>query len=196
MTLIRQGKSVRTHSEAKFQRLNSRSRAKAVAHHGDIRRIGGPLGLMKTAREIRLQERTSDFTGYTENYSFRGLRDFLLSVGGPCWQLSIVPISFIKCWHTSAPLKEILRIVRSEEGGSHHEKQIRKMAGSIRRGQSLPGIFLVMSQQRGERHWILAGYRRLLAHRLAKAATIPVYHPRGLFGSENTIRSTRSASAR
>lgn len=193
---MRQGKSAQPHSKAKPQHLNPCSLGKAIAHHGNIRRIGGPLGLTKIAKEIRRQERTSDFTGYTENYSFSSLKDFLLSVGGPCWQLSIVSILFIKCWHTSAPLKEILRVVRSEEGGTLHERQIRKMAGSIRRGQSLPGIFLVKSEQRGDRHWILAGYRRLLAHRLAKVATIPVYHPCGLFENEITTRSARSASAR
>lgn len=193
---MRQGKSAQTHSKAKPQYLNPRSLGKAIARHGNIRRIGGPLGLTKIAREIRRQERTSDFTGYTENYSFSSLKDFFLSVGGPRWQLSLVPIVLIKCWHTSAPLKEILRIVRSEERGTLHEKQIRKMAGSIRRGQSLPGIFLVKSEQRGDRHWILAGYRRILAHRLAKATTIPVYHPCDLFENESTTRSTRSASAR
>lgn len=190
---MRQHRSAQTDSKAKPQHLNPHSLGEALEHHANIRRIGRPLGLTRAAREIRRQERTSDFTGYTENYSFSSLMAFLLSVGGPCWQLSIVPIQFIKCWHTSAPLKEVLRIVRSEERGAHHEKQIRKMAGSLRRGRALPGIFLVKREQRGVRHWILAGYRRLLAHRLAKATTIPVYHPCGLFEDKNTSRSMHSA---
>jgi hypothetical protein len=182
---MRQGKSAQTDSKPKPQHLNSSASGEALAHHADIRRIGRPLGLTRVAREIRRQEQTSDFTGYTENYSFGSLKDFLRSVGGPCWQLSIVPILFIKCWHTSTPLKEVLRIVRSEERGTHHERQIRKMASSLSRGRALPGIFWVKSEQPGVRHWILAGYRRLLAHRLAKATTIPVYHPCGLFDSKN-----------
>ena len=190
---MRQRKSAQTDSKAKPRHLNPRSLGEALGHHANIRRIGRSLELTNVAREIRRQERTSDFTGYTENYSFSSLMDFLLSVGGPCWQLSVVPIQFIKCWHTSAPLKEVLRIVRSEERGTHHEKQIKKMAGSVRRGRALPGIFLVKSEQRSDRHWILAGYRRLLAHRLAKVTTIPAYHPSGLFENKNTTRSIRSA---
>lgn len=190
---MRQHRSAQTDSKAKPQHLSPRSLGEALAHHANIRPIERPLGLTRVAREIRRQERTSDFTGYTENYSFSSLKDFLLSVGGPCWQLSIVPILFIRCWHTSAPLKEVLRIVRSEERGALHEKQIKKMAGSLRRGRALPGIFLVKSEQRGVRHWILAGHRRLLAHRLAKATTIPVFHPCGLFEDKNTSRRMHSA---
>lgn len=188
-----QRRSAQAGSKARPLHEKPRSLGDPFADHANIRPIGRPLGLARVAKEIRRQERTSDFTGYTENYSVSSLKDFLLSVAGSRWQLSIVPILFIKCWHTSTPLREVLRIVRSEERGALHEKQIKKMAGSVRRGRVLPGIFLVKSEQRGVGHWILAGHRRLLAHRLAKATTIPVYHPCGLFENKKSTRSMRSA---
>jgi len=142
----------------------------------EIQIVGRPLGVTRIA-----QERTSDFTGYTENLTFADLQDFLRSVGGPRWELSIVPISKIKCWNTSAPLEEILCTAESSEERSHLRQQVKRLATRVRQGIELPGIFLVRSQNRSNTHWILDGHRRLLAHRAAKASTIPVYHPLGMF---------------
>lgn len=156
---------------------------------GDV----SPLGVREIARELRRQERKSDFTGYTVNFTCSDLRQFLQVVGGSRWKLSPVPISWIKCWHTVAPLREILRGVDCDEERLLLQKQVERLADKIRKGKNLPGIVLVKSQHRRNEHWILDGHRRLLAHRAARVPTIPVYHPLGMFGrtrrgGENGVR--------
>lgn len=150
-----------------------------------IQRIGRPLGVRCITREIRRQEKNSDFTGYTENFNFSDLQDFLQLVGGPQWELRAVPISWIKCWNASAPLREIYGSAESDQARVRLRKQAKQLADKIRQGRLLPGIFVVKSEESGNAHWLLDGHRRLLAHRVAKAAIILVYHPVGMF-SDNT----------
>lgn len=172
----------------KYQYRDDRSLGRKLTHQVEIQIIGRPLGVTRIAKELRRQERNSDFTGYTENFTFLDLQHFLRSVGGPQWELSIVPISLIKCWHASAPVKEICCGVKSDEERFLLDRQIQQLVEKIREGRTLPGIFLTKSQNRRNTHWILDGHRRLLAHRLAKAPTILVYHPFGMFSGNTTGR--------
>lgn len=162
--------------------MGSRLATKKQIPSPAFQRINRRAGVLSIATELRRQERTSDFTGYAVNYSFRDLQHFLRSAGGSQWELSLVPMTRIKCWHTSASLKEIRHAVWSSIERSAFDEQIKELAAKIRRGQRLPGIFLVKSHHDQARHWILDGHRRLIAHRVAKAANILVYHPRGMFG--------------
>lgn len=153
-----------------------------------VQRIRGPIGVSSVAIELRRQERTSDLTGYTVNYSFHDLQDFLRSAGGSQWELSLVPITRIRCWHTSAALKEIRGAVWSSIKRSVFDEQIKEIADKIRRDQRLPGIFIVKGHHNQAPHWILDGHRRLIAHRVAKAANIFVYHPHDMFGTDKRGR--------
>lgn len=151
------------------------------------------------ALELRRQERGSDFTGYTENHTFTELVRFIAEVGGQHWQLSQVPLSRIGCWNMRTPIARLLRVVASDEGGTYHLRKISRLAGLIRRGRSLPGIVVAHSRKPAE-HWVLSGYRRLAAHRVAHATTILVYHPADLFGgrrraSDRPSRRHRDRSA-
>lgn len=139
------------------------------------------LGPRTIALELRRQERGSDFTGYTENHTFTELVSFIAEVGGQHWQLSRVTLSRIRCWNTRTSVARLLGVIASDQLGPYHLRKIRRLAGQIRRGRSLPGIVLAHSRKPGE-HWILSGYRRLAAHRVACATTILVYHPADLFG--------------
>lgn len=133
------------------------------------------------ALELRRQERGSDFTGYTENHTLTELVRFIAEVGGEHWQLSRVPLSRIRCWNTRTPVARLLRVIASDERGAYHLRKIRRLAEQIRRGRSLPGIVVAHSRRPAE-HWILSGYRRLAAHRVAHARAILVYHPADSFG--------------
>ena len=162
-----------------------------VQGKAEIRKVGRTLGVVSVAKELRRQERTSDFKGYTENFTLSNLQDFLRLVGGSRWELSVVPISCIKCWHSSASLEKICGSADSVTGRILLGKQVRQLAGSVRQGRTLPGIFLVRSQNCQTAHWILDGHRRLLAHRAAKTPAVLVYHPSGLFGGSRVrIRRT------
>lgn len=52
-----------------------KERRKATNQPG-IQRLSRPVGVARMAREIRRQERGSDFNGYTVNYSVASLREF------------------------------------------------------------------------------------------------------------------------
>jgi len=133
------------------------------------------------ALELRRQERGSDFTGYTENHTFAELVRFIEEAGGQQWRLSQVPLSRIRCWNTRTPVARLLSVIASDERGTYHLQKIRRLAEQIHRGRSLPGIVVTMHSRKPAEHWILSGYRRLAAHRVAHAATILVYHPADLF---------------
>lgn len=148
-----------------------------------IRRISRPLGVARMAREIRRQERNSDFNGYTVNYSVASLREFFREVGGSEWALSMVPLSMIKCYQTRMTVKDLLDTADSISDRRRLSKQVRQMARDIRGGTAFPGIFLTRDRGREGGHWIIEGYRRVLAHRIARASTILVYHPIDLFSS-------------
>jgi hypothetical protein len=156
----------------------------------EIRRISRPLGVARIAREIRRQERGSDFNGYTVNYSVASLREFFREVGGPKWVLSMVPLNLIKCAQTRMAVKDLLDTADSVSDRRRLSKQVRQMAREIRLERSLPGIFLTRSPNRRGEHWILEGYRRVLAHRIAGATTILAYHPVDLFGDTSTSRAS------
>ena len=173
-----------TRAKMRYQCMRGRSLDRKPAHRLAIRRIGRPLGVKRIARELRRQERTSDFTGYTENFTLQDLQDFLRLVGGTRWELSAVPISCIKCWQTSAALKEIYGALGPGAERLVLKKQIRRLAEKIRQGRTVPGIFLTKSQQGRGTHWILDGHRRLLAHRVAGASTVLTYYPLGMFSGD------------
>jgi len=146
-----------------------------------IQRISRPLGVAWMAREIRRQERRSDFNGYTVNYSVASLRDFFREVGGPKWVLSRVPLSLIRCDQRRMTIKDLLDTADSISDRRRLSKQVRQMAREIRAGVIMPGIFLTRHSRRKGEHWIIEGYRRVLAHRIARASTILPYHPVNLF---------------
>lgn len=149
-----------------------------------VQTICRPMGVARVAKELRRQERGSHFTGYTTNFTLPSVRQLLQLIGGTQWELSLVPICWIKCWHTRASLVEI-----SKETGWYGTRglalqdRVRELADRIRKGAKLPGVFLTKSQQRPGSHWILDGHHRLLAHRVAKAPAILAYHPLGMFGA-------------
>lgn len=157
-----------------------KGRRKATNQPG-LRRLSRPLGVARMAREIRRQERSSDFNGYTVNYSVASLRDFFREVGGPKWVLRLVPLSMIKCAQTTWSIKELLDTADCESDRRRLSKQVRRMAREMRSGVVMPGIFLTRHPKRRGEHWILEGYRRVLAHRVARAPVIPTYHPIDLF---------------
>lgn len=146
-----------------------------------IQRISRPLGVARIAREIRRQERSSDFNGYTVNYSVASLREFFREVGGPSWVLSLVPLSMIKCPQTRCSVKELLDTADCVSDRRRLSKQVRHMAREVRAGVVMPGIFLTRDKRYEGEHWIIEGYRRMLAHRIARASTILAYHPVDLF---------------
>lgn len=133
------------------------------------------------ALELRRQERGSDFTGYTENSSFTELVHWVQEVGGERWQLSRVPLSRIRCWNTRTPVARLMEVIARDEHGQYHLRKVRKFASEIHSGRTLPGIVLTNRPGNAGGHWILSGYRRLAAHRIAHAATILAYHPADLF---------------
>lgn len=178
-----------------YQEASRRSSGRKRVRQPQIQRIGRAMGAAGIARELRRQERGSDFTGYTTNFTLRSLVDFLRLVGGSKWELSLVPVSWIECWHTAAPLKEIYCGAWSGEERVLLEKRVRGLADRIRKGRTLPGIFLTRSQHDRSTHWIRDGHRRLLAHRVAKASAILTYHPVGIFGGEKS-RKVRFGKAR
>jgi hypothetical protein len=141
-----------------------------------------PLGVARIAGEIRQQERKSDFNGYTVNYSVASLRDFLREVHGAKWMLSMVPLKMIRCAQTSTRVKNLLDTAESVSDRRRLSKQVKQMAQMIRLGTIVPGIFLSRDLGQANSHWILDGHRRLLAHRIARISSIPVYHPVDLFG--------------
>ncbi len=153
-----------------------------VQNSSEIRRMTQPLGVARIAREIRRQERKSDFNGYTVNYAVASLRDFLREVDGAKWVLSMVPLKMIKCAQTSMHVKDLLDTADSVSDRRRLSKQVRQMAQGIRLGTIVPGIFLLRDPGQAGSHWILDGHRRLLAHRIARVSSIPVYHPVDLFG--------------
>ena len=153
-----------------------------VINQVEIREISRPLGVARIAREIRRQESNSDFNGYTVNYSVSSLQEFLRSADGPKWVLSVVPLRMVKCPQMCLPVEDLLDTAESVAQRRLLTRQVRHMARAIRLGRSLPGIFLTRSQSRRGEHWILEGYRRVFAHRVAGARTILVYHPVDLFG--------------
>jgi hypothetical protein len=55
------------------------------------------------------------------------------------------------------------------------------MAREVRGGVVMPGIFLTRHDRFEGEHWIIEGYRRVLAYRIARASAIPTYHPIDLF---------------
>lgn len=138
------------------------------------------------AIEIRRQERGSDFTGYTENYSFPELVSFIEQVGGHHWQLSRIPIQRLRCWNSRTPLRRLLHAIAEDEYGRHHLLTVNRIAKAIRRGTQLPGIVVARRAGRPNEHWILSGYRRLAAHRVAEAEAVSVFHPAGLFRQRAT----------
>lgn len=160
-----------------------------------IQTVGPPMGAVRVAKELRRQERGSDFTGYTTNFTFRSLVEFLRLVGGSRWEVSLVPVSWIKCWHTDASLKEIYRVAGSGADRSLLENRVRGLANRLREGRKLPGILLTRSERGRNSHWILDGHRRLLAHRVARASAIRAYHPVGMFGGGSS-RKVPFAKAR
>ena len=170
-----------------------KARRKATSQSG-IKKMSRPLGVARMAREIRRQERSSDFNGYTVNYSVASLRDCFREVGGPKWLLSRVPLSMIMCPQTRMSVKELLDLADPISSRPQLSKQVRQMAREIRAGVVTPGIFLTRSDRREGEHWIIEGYRRVLAHRNARASTILVYHPIGLFSTPEN-RGARNAQA-
>jgi hypothetical protein len=168
-------------------------RRKATNQPGK-QRLSRPLGVARMAREIRRQERGSDFNGYTVNYSVASLRDFFREVGGPKWLLSRVPLSMIMCPQTRMSVKGVLDLADPISSRPQLSKQVRQMAREIRAGVVTPGIFLTWSDRRKGEHWIIEGYRRVLAHRIARASTILVYHPIDLFSASENCRA-RNAQA-
>lgn len=172
-----------TSAEMGFRYPLGRSLGRQLWRQVEAQRIGPPIGAAAVAMELRRQERDSDFTGYTTNFTFRSLVEFLRLVGGSRWKLSLVPVSWIKCWHNAAPLKEIYRAAGSGAERLVLENRVRGLADTIREGAKLPGIFLTKSQQKRGAHWILDGHHRLLAHRVAKAPAILAYHPVGMFAA-------------
>ncbi len=102
-------------------------------------------------------------------------------VGGPKWVLSRVPLSLIKCDQTRMTVKDLLDTADSISDRRRLSKQLRQMAREIRSGVIMPGIFLTRHSRRKGEHCIIEGYRRMLAHRIARASTILVYHPVNLF---------------
>ena len=159
-----------------------KARRKAASLSG-LQRISRPLGVVPMAREIRRQERSSDFNGYTVNYSVASLRDFFREVGGSEWALSKVRLSTIKCYQTRMTVKDLLDTADSISDRRRLSKQVSQMAREIRAGVVMAGIFLTRHSRREGEHWIIEGYRRILAHRIARASTILAYHPIDLFGT-------------
>ncbi len=159
-------------------RIQPRTRGR---HSCEIRRMTRPLGVARIASEIRRQERKSDFNGYTVNYSVASLRDFLREVHGAKWVLSMVPLKMIRCAQTSMGVKDLLDTADCVSDRRRLSKQVRQMAQRIRLGTIVPGIFLLRDPGRASRHWILDGHRRLLAHRIARVSSVPVYHPVDIF---------------
>lgn len=157
-----------------------KERRKATSQPG-IKRLSRPLGVARMAREIRRQERSSDFNGYTVNYSVASLREFFREVGGPRWVLSLVPLSMIKCPQTRCSVKELLDTADCVSDRRRLSKQVRHMAREVRAGVVMPGIFLTRHDRFEGEHWIIEGYRRVLAYRIARASAIPTYHPIDLF---------------
>jgi len=157
-----------------------KAKRKATSQPG-IQRVSRPLGAARMAREIRRQERSSDFNGYTVNYSVASLRDLFREVGGPKWLLSKVPLSMIRCPQTRMTVKELLDLADPISYRPRLSKQVRQMAREIRAGVVMPGIFLTRDKRYEGEHWIIEGYRRMLAHRIARASTILAYHPVDLF---------------
>ena len=151
-------------------------------HSCEIRRMTRPLGVARIAGEIRRQERKSDFNGYTVNYSVASLQDFLQEVDGAKWVLSMVPLKMINCAQASMRMKDMLDTADSVSDRLRLSQQVRQMAQEIRLGTIVPGIFLLRDPGQAGSHWILDGHRRLLAHRVARVSSIPVYHPVDLFG--------------
>ena len=154
-----------------------------VARQPDIQRISRPLGVARIAREIRRQERSSDFNGYTVNYSVASLREFFREVGGPRWVLSLVPLSKIRCPQTRSSIKKLLDTADCVSDRRRLSKQVRQMAREVRTGVVMPGIFLTRHKRFEGEHWIIEGYRRVLAYRMARASAIPTYHPIDLFST-------------
>lgn len=160
-----------------------RSLGRKLSRQVEAQTIGPSIGAASLARELRRQERGSDFTGYTTNLTLRSLIEFLRFAGGDRWALSLVPVAWIRCWHTAVPVEEIYRAAGSGRERLLLENRVRRMAERILEGGELPGIFLAKSQQRPGTHWILDGHHRLLAHRVARAPGILAYHPLGMFGA-------------
>ena len=158
------------------------TRERKVINQIEIREMSRPLGVARIAREIRRQESNSDFNGFTVNYSVSSLQEFLRSADGPKWVLSVVPLRMVKCLQTRLPVEDFLDTAESVAQRRLLTRQVRQMALEVRLGRSLPGIFLTRSQSRRDEHWILEGYRRVFAHRVAGARTILVYRPVDLFG--------------
>lgn len=139
------------------------------------------LAARAIALELRRQEWGSDFTGYTENHTFTELVRLIEDIGGSHWQLSRVPLSRIRCWNTRTPVASLLTVITGEGHGGLHLQKVKRLAAEIQHGRPLPGIVVTAHSRKAGEHWILSGYRRLAAHRFAKAAMILVYHPAGLF---------------
>lgn len=170
-----------------------KARRKATSLSG-VQKMSRPLGVARMAREIRRQERSSDFNGYTVNYSVASLQDFFREVGGRKWLLSRVPLSMIMCPQTRMSVKELLDLADPISSRPQLSKQVRQMAREIRAGVVMPGIFLARHDRFEGEHWIIEGYRRVLAHRIARASTILVYHPIDLFSTPEN-RGARNAQA-
>jgi hypothetical protein len=170
-----------------------KERRKATNQPG-LRRLSRPLGVARVAREIRRQERSSDFNGYTVNYSAASLRDFFREVGGPEWVLSRVPLGMIRCPQTRMAVNDLLDLADPISYRPRLSKQVRQIARDIRTGVVMPGIFLTRHSRFKGEHWIIEGYRRMLAHRIAQASTILVYHPIDLFCTAE-VRGARRAQA-
>ena len=160
----------------------------------EVQRISRPLGVARIAREIRRQERNSDFNGYTVNYSVASLREMFLEIGGPKWLLSVVPLSMIKCAQTRYSIKELLDTADCVSDRRRLSKQVRQMAREIRAGVVMPGIFLARRERFEGEHRIIEGYRRVLAYRIARVSAIPAYHPINLFSPADRS-GARSAQA-
>lgn len=139
------------------------------------------LSVAYIARELRRQEKHSDFTGYTENYTRAELEDLLRMVGGDRWHLSLVPIHYIKSTLTTVPVRRIRQIIELDTDHRRLHIQIKQLVTKIQCDRPLPGIFVARGQGPQGGHWILDGHRRLLAHRLAKVPVIRAYHPVGPF---------------
>jgi hypothetical protein len=137
----------------------------------------------RIAREIRRQERSSDFNGYTVNYSVASLREFFREVGGSRWVLSLVPLGMIRCPQTRCSIEELLDTADCVSDRRRLSKQVRQMAREVRAGVVMPGIFLTRHGRLAGEHWIIEGYRRVLASRIARASAIPTYHPIELFSA-------------
>jgi hypothetical protein len=165
-----------------------KGRRKATNQPG-MQRLSRPLGVARMAREIRRQERSSDFNGYTVNYSVASLREFFREVGGPKWVLSRVPLSMIKCDQTHMTVKDLLDTADSVSDRRRLSKQARQMVREIRAGVVMPEIFLTRRDRNEGEHWIIEGYRRMLAHRIARTSTILAYHPIDLFSTAGRRRA-------